>query len=268
MTHFKRLRRLPLRGVLLLLVAALAMTATAAASSAATPSIEGVWTFNGGTVIIAPGENGQLVGTVASPTTLEACAHPVGQAIWTNLATTGDGMYTGLHVWYHGSGASCQIVTDRGPTAFRVLAQSDGSKLLRVCFNQPGTTAPPSISADGTGTNVNYGCIDSSPVAALPMTAPSFGSSIILPKTGRHVCLSRRHFVIHIREPRHDPFVKLTVYLGKRIFKVIRRGDEITAKIDLRGLPRGTYTIRIRARTAVGLVVKGWRTYHTCVPKA
>jgi hypothetical protein len=243
------------------------MIVTSTGSATAAPAIEGLWTFNGGTVIVAAGENAQLIGTVASPTTLETCVHPVGQAMWTNLVASGDGMYTGSAVWYHGSGSDCRIVPERGRTAFRVLTQTNGSTLLRVCFNQPGSTATPYIAPDGTATGVNYGCIDSAPVAPLPATGPSFDTSIILPATGRHVCLSRRHFVIHIREPKHDPFVKLTVYLGSRIFKVIRHGDAIAARIDLRGLPRGTYTIHIRARTAAGFVVKGRRTYHTCVPK-
>ncbi len=242
----------------------------AASAAAATPSIVGVWHFNGGTVIVAPDESGQLVGTVASATTFGVCAHPVGQSIWTDLQPTSDGGFTGMHVWYHGSGADCTPKSDLGPTAFRVLPSNDGSSVLEVCFNQPGTTMP-SIAPDGSPINVNYGCSYSAPAGGLPTIAPSFSQTITLPpattQKSTAVCRSLREFRIHIREPRHDPFVKLTVFLGHRKFKTFRHGDEITSVIDLRGLPLGTYTIRIRARTAAGFIVKGHRTYHTCIPK-
>jgi hypothetical protein len=249
------------------LVAVIAMCiGSAGAAADRQPSIEGVWAFNGGQVVVAPNAAGGLVGTVTAPTTFVACTHPVGQAIWTDLQQLPDGSYSGMHQWYRGSDSSCHP-SQLGPTAFRVITRSDGSRFLRVCFNTPGSGAP-AIAPDGTSSGVNYGCTNSALVAAVPDTAPAFGTSIILPSAGpKHVCLSRRHFVIHVREPRHDPFVMMRIYLGHKLLKVFRHGDEITALIDLRGLPKGTYTVRIRARTAAGFVIKGKRTYHTCVPK-
>jgi hypothetical protein len=249
------------------LIAAIATTTAASASASVTqPSIEGVWSFNGGTVIVAPNESGQLVGTVASPTVLAVCTHPVGQAMWTDLQPAADGSYTGLHQWYHGTGANCSESKLLGPAAFRVLTESDGSRFLEVCFNTPGTTTP-DIASDGTPVNVNVGCTESTPVSGVPTSAPTFSESIQLPPTGPTVCLSRRDFIIHVREPKGDPFVKLRVFVGTRVFKTVRDGQYIKATIDLRGLPKGTYTVKIRARTAAGFLVKGSRTYHTCVPK-
>jgi hypothetical protein len=267
----RSLTRQVFRGLVVLVAAIATMAASA---SAATPSIVGVWHFSGGTVIVAPDISGQLVGTVASATTFGVCAHPVGQALWTDLQPTSDGGYTGLHVWYHGSGADCTPKSELGPTAFRVLPTNDGSSVLEVCFNQPGTTMP-GIAPDGSPINVNYGCSYSAPDGSVPTTAPSFSQTITMPpgtqtstpQTSTTLCGSRRDFKIHIREQRRDPFVKLTIYLGHKVFKYFRHGDEITSVIDLRGLPLGTYTIRIRARTAAGFIVKGHRTYHTCVPK-
>jgi hypothetical protein len=265
-----------LSGSLVALAAAVAIMA--ASASAAAPSIEGVWSFNGGTVIVAPDASGQLVGTVSSPTTFANCVHPAGQAMWTDLQASANGMFVGMHQWYHGSGANCTPEPELGPTAFRVLTQSDGSSVLLVCFNHPGSTMP-SIAPDGTPSNVNFGCSDSAPVAPVPTVAPTFSQTITLPPSTedaagtktvgtKAVCRSLRRFAIHIREPKNDPFVKLTVYLNNRVFKTLRHGQEITAVINLRGLPKGTYTIRIRARTAAGFIVRGHRTYHTCVPKS
>lgn len=250
-------------------LAAVAVAACVGAGSAAAvaqPAIEGVWSFSGGEVIVAPDAGGRLTGTVAAPTTFVSCTHPVGQAMWTDVRELGDGSYAGLHQWYAGSGAGCHLA-QLGPTAFRVITRSDGSRYLRVCFNAPGSGAP-TIAPDGSPTNVNYGCTDSALVAAVPVAAPVFATSVLLPSAApKRVCLSRRHFVIHVREPRHDPFVTMKIYLDHRLLRFFRHGDEITAVIDLRELPKGTYTVRIRARTAAGFVVKGRRTYHTCVPK-
>jgi hypothetical protein len=265
--HSLRLGRSLAMIAALLLTLAGTTALSAAPASASQPSIEGVWNFGGGTIIVAPNPAGQLVGTVASPTTFDACPHPVGQQIWTDIQETADGAYTGMHEWYRSDGTACVPIPMPGPTAFRVLASSDGSDVLRVCFNHPGTTDP-TIAPDGTTSNVNYGCTDSTPVSAIPTSAPSFSQTVVLPAASRSICLSLRHFTIHILEPRHDPFVRLTVRLDGRAIKVAHHGNYMTAKIDLRGLPKGTYTVYIRGRTAAGFTVRGSRTYHTCVPKA
>ncbi len=264
---FRRLFSMALvRRCSVILAAAAVMAAPSASASVAQPDIEGVWSFAGGSVIVAPDESGQLVGTVASPILFATCVHPVGQAMWTGLQITPDGMYTGFHQWYHGAGTTCAELPQLGPVAFRVLTSSDGSRVMRVCFNEPGTTTP-SIAPDGTRSNVNVGCADSAPLSGVPTTAPSFSQSISLPATGPKLCLSLRHFIIHVREPKRDPFVKMRIFLGTRVFKTFRHGEYITSTIDLRGLPKGTYTITIRATTAAGFHIKGSRTYHTCVPK-
>jgi len=47
-----------------------------------------------------------------------------------------------------------------------------------------------------------------------------------------------------------------------------RKGNaRVAAPIVLKGLPRGTFTIHIRAVTARGRVLTGKRVYHTCVAK-
>jgi hypothetical protein len=44
----------------------------------------------------------------------------------------------------------------------------------------------------------------------------------------------------------------------------VRRGRRLRAPVDLRGLPRGTYRVRIVGRTRVGRRVVAVRTYRTC----
>lgn len=262
---FYSAKRLGLRG-LLIASALLGVTLASGPAFAAQPAIDGVWSFNGGSVIVAPNATGQLVGTVASPTSFDACVHPVGQAMWTDIQQQSDGAFTAKHQWYHITSGRCTELPTLGPTALRVLTQSDGSRLLRVCFNRPGT-APPTIASTGAPSNVNYACVDSAPLASVPTAAPPLSLSIVLPATGPGICVSRRNFIIHVREPKHDPFISLSVSLGHKVLKYVRRGADITADIDLRGLPKGTYRLTIRATTAAGFHIKGSRTYHTCVPK-
>jgi hypothetical protein len=262
--------RLPaLCRTLVILLAALAAMATAASAASPQPTIEGVWSLDGGTVIVAPDGSGHIVGTVASPITFANCPHPAGQTMWTDLTANADGSYSGLHQWYHGIGANCTPLPQLGPTTFRVLTNSNGSTVLAVCFSKPGTTAP-TIASDGTTSNASYGCTKSAAVAGVPSTPPTFSQTITMPPatpSAIAACTSRRDFKIHIREPHNDPFTKLRIFLGDRLFRYYRHGDLITSVINLRGLPLGTYTLKIRARTAAGFVVKGHRTYHTCIPK-
>ena len=75
-------------------------------------------------------------------------------------------------------------------------------------------------------------------------------------------CASRRHFVIHLRRG----LVSARVYVGSRRVRVLR-GRRLHAPVDLRGLPRGRFTVRIVARTSSGRQVVSVRRYRTCTAK-
>jgi hypothetical protein len=56
------------------------------------------------------------------------------------------------------------------------------------------------------------------------------------------------------------------VFLGhKRERSLNAKG--LTDEVVLKGLPRGTFTIKIVARTVKGTTLTGTRTYHTCRSK-
>lgn len=76
-------------------------------------------------------------------------------------------------------------------------------------------------------------------------------------------CTSRRHFTIHV--------VKIPGLAYRRIsFKLngqplaTKTGKQLTATIDLRGHPRGTYVLRITVETIHGRKITATRTYHAC----
>ena len=100
--------------------------------------------------------------------------------------------------------------------------------------------------------------------AATP-TRSSGGAVAILPS--RRPCASRRAFIIRLRDPSgRERLVSATVLLNRKRVAV-RRGKRLRAKINLRGLPRGAFTIRVIGRTNRHRRLVSKRTYHTCVPR-
>jgi hypothetical protein len=256
--HRSRRRSTPL----LLAIAVAALLGVGVASASAASSIEGVWSFGGGQIAVEPAGNGTFVGTVVAATTFAECVHPVGRKIWTDITPQLDGSYWGLHQWYFEK--TCEINRELGPTAWRVKEEADGSKYLRVCFSHPGTSQP-TIPAIGPETGVTYGCVDSGLTAPLPASGVA-GERVSLPSTKQ--CLSARLFNIHLLEPRYDPFKSVLVTSRGHRIATVRRGDYVVATIDLKGLPRGAFTVKIRATTVLGHHLSGSRTYHTCASKS
>lgn len=80
-------------------------------------------------------------------------------------------------------------------------------------------------------------------------------------------CYSHRSFKIHIQQPPGYPkVVSAEVFLGKKRERSLSRKG-LTDQVVLSGLPYGTFTIRIVARTVKGTTLTGARTYHTCRSK-
>ena len=239
----------------LALIALMTLPATAQAAA----DIEGSWAFSGGAVAIQPGADGSAGGVVTRDTTLDDCPHTVGEVIWTGFRPQPDGQWFGGHQWFE---SSCAKIAARGNTAMRVLKKPGGQPFLRVCFARPDTPElQPSIAPDGTSANA-VACVDSDFIATV--TTPTFASTVIAPST--RTCRSRRSFRIRLKEPQGDSRKSATVFLnGKQKAKVT--GARLTADIDLTGLPKGKYTVRIVATTTLRRTITGSRTYRTCAPK-
>lgn len=263
------IERLPLRRMrppLLVLVTALALAlGTGVGSAQATSAIEGIWSFNGGQIAIQPAVGGTFLGTVVAETRFAECTHPVGQQIWTDMTLQPDGSYWGLHQWYFEK-SGCTENPTRGPTAWRLLEEPNGSKYLRVCFSEPGQTQP-TIAPDGVASDVSYGCFNSALIARLTAAAgqAAFLQSLLHPSAAK--CVSGRRFEIHLGEPPHDAFKTVRVALKNHSIRTVHRGGYVDATINLKGLPPGAFTIKINATTVLGLDLVGSRTYHTCAKK-
>jgi hypothetical protein len=239
---------------------ALACLVGAQAAHASAP-IEGVWSFNGGNVAIQREAGGTYTGTVVAATRFAECSHPIGEAMWTEMRLQGDGSYWGLHQWFF-EGAACVLNPQRGPTAWRVIETHGGGRFLRACFSAPGASQP-TISSSGATANVSYGCVDSALVAPPPRSGTeALKEAVSLPGTRR--CYSHRAFTIHMKDPRNDPLKEVLLTLGRHKLRVKRHGNLFTSRVDLRGLPKGAFTVRIRLTTVLGHRFSTSRTYHTC----
>jgi hypothetical protein len=228
----------------------------AGAGAARADLIEGSWLFESGQVLVQATGPGAFQGTVVKATQFATCPHPVGQRMW---QISGSGMsYTGTHIWYHDDCSE----NPGGQTTWTITSTDPANFTLRFCTVTPGD-GPPMFDPSGNplpGTN----CHDLKRLLP-PQPAPTFNTVVSLPKaTGK--CRSRRNFRIRLRQPKADPLVRATVKVNGRQVKVVT-GARLTAPVDLRGLPKGRYTVKIAATTATGRLIQGTRKYRTCVAK-
>jgi hypothetical protein len=79
--------------------------------------------------------------------------------------------------------------------------------------------------------------------------------------------VSRRKFTIRLRRaPRGDRIRSAVVTVNGKRARVVR-GKRLRAAISLRGLPKGTFRVRVTVRTRKGRTLRSARTYRTCVPR-
>jgi pimeloyl-ACP methyl ester carboxylesterase len=93
------------------------------------------------------------------------------------------------------------------------------------------------------------------------------------PTPGHHAapapvaCVSRRRFVIRLREPRRGRLATAHVRVDGRRVRVRRARGRLVAVVDLRGMGRRTVVVRAVSRTRDGRVVRETRRYRTCVAR-
>ena len=84
-------------------------------------------------------------------------------------------------------------------------------------------------------------------------------------------CVSRRKFRIRIRQPGGIQIQTALVFLNGKKIRVLKRkvfqSNRKVANVNLRGLPRGKFKVRIVVLTSEGKTLRGTRTYRTCTKK-
>jgi hypothetical protein len=156
--------------------------------------------------------------------------------------------YEGPTSWFSGISTD----TSGGTVNFSPAIPPGGSTYFSL-------EAPPSAAAIMVGTPTTT-------TPTVPKTPPAFGRNGViqgLPST--RVCVSARHFTIHFRRYPGISYTEGIVFLNHRQVAVIRsRRGQFSARIDLRGLPPGTFPVKITVITTTGSIISGTRTYHTC----
>jgi hypothetical protein len=102
------------------------------------------------------------------------------------------------------------------------------------------------------------------PPPAVQPAAPSaaFGPNGLLETPSNRRCVSRRYFRIKLRRKYWPIIVGVTIKMP-RTTRVLR-ARPWGSIVDLRGLPKGRFTVNITALTTTARTIKGKRTYRTC----
>jgi hypothetical protein len=133
------------------------------------------------------------------------------------------------------------------------VAETDSKGLAETLF------------ADG---RISDGTIVERPPGGIP---PIFGKGGLVSAPSTRRCVSRRKFRIRIRERGGIKIETAQVFLDRKRIKVVRRRvfsrKRHTARINLRGLPKGIFRIRIVVLTTQGDTKRGTRKYRTCTKK-
>jgi 6-phosphogluconolactonase (cycloisomerase 2 family) len=150
------------------------------------------------------------------------------------------------------------------------LGTKDATGTIRDDESAPPTPTPTPTPDPGGGVT---------PPAALPAPGPSIvppttlgtlpapkpqAAVLGLPASKR--CASRRSFRITLKAPRGQKAKSILVLVNNKKVKSLT-GKKVTAPVDLRGLPKGKFTVKITMTTVSGKTLTQSRSYKTCVPK-
>ena len=148
---------------------------------------------------------------------------------------------------------------------------------INCCLTHNSFTLPPAGSPLGVAETDSAGLAETlvvegkvsgggfvPPSSTKPPTAFGPGGIVVAPSNKK--CVSRRNFRIRLRQPKGARLVGATVKVNGNTVAT-RRGARVTAPVDLRGLPKGRFTVSITILLDNGKIVRGKRRYFTCTPK-
>lgn len=132
-----------------------------------------------------------------------------------------------------------------------------------------------SVAPGASATYSHYTTFSPRGIAGPPAPAPAtpavrvpssaFGSRGLLETPSNRRCVSRRFFRIKLRK-RYWPVIAAVTVRMPKVNRVLRRRPWGTI-VDLRGLPKGRFVVRITALTTTSRTIRGTRTYRTCSGK-
>ncbi len=181
-------------------------------------------------------------------------------------------------------------------------ARSDtGTPVTLPPESRTATLDPARAPAGATTTTVSVGILDGPRydyIYALSAPPPPATTPRPPPATGPHItdatitpaqafslpsnrqCVSRRNFRIRLKRPGSVRYIAAKVTVNGRQVRVTVANEQyrtirgqiltrrrLTARVDLRGLPKGTFRVGITAITKSLRAIRDARVYRTCEPK-
>jgi hypothetical protein len=218
-------------------------------------AIETFFNAGGGIFALAGDVNGD--GLPSSPDTYYSFI-PIplgGKSVTSPFRLTPEGQALGFQDSTNGIGTNDDI--NCCPTHNSFQEPAAGSALQVAERDGATPPAPETLFAEGT---ISGGTI---------VKKPTFGQVVKLPSNKK--CVSRRKFRIRIRQPGGIRIQTALVFVnGRRVATVKRRifkKQRTTARVNLRGLPAGSFKVRIVVLTTEGNTLRGTRKYKTCAKK-
>jgi hypothetical protein len=226
-------------------------------------AIEGFFNAGGGVLAFAGANHGGADTNTADDVYYNFLPLPVGAvAVSPPFTLTPEGQALGFQDSTKGVGTENDINCCLTHNSFNLPPAGSALKVAETDSEGKAET----LFGEGSvsGGTITTGPPTSGPVGSKPPLTGPGGVVTGLPSTKR--CVSRRNFRIRIRERKGRTYVTASVFLnGRRV--AVRRDDRIRAPIDLRGLPKGRYRVKIVVVTTTGEVIQGTRKYRTCSGK-
>jgi hypothetical protein len=133
---------------------------------------------------------------------------------------------------------------------------------------QPGASTYFSLESPPSTTGLQVGTPTTTPPAGAPPPPKLslFGKNgIVQGLPSNKVCLSKRHFIIHLRRYPGVTYASEFVFVNRKSVPVKKTSSgQFTALIDLRGMTAGTIPVKITVITSTGSIITGGRSYKTC----
>jgi Pro-kumamolisin, activation domain/Bacterial Ig-like domain (group 1) len=227
----------------------------------------------------------QQSGPVGQPATFTANLRDIGQEPATPIA--------GASVTIAIAGRECEAVTDAHGDASCSIAPPGplGLETVTATYGGSGAYTPSTASSLFEAGGIGLASPGGPPTKAPTSTPPAAGAPTPTAHTGiaalkavtaprplatilglppATACVSKRRLVVHVHPPAGQQLRGVTLTLGRKRLRSLRFDKRVGHKIpstvvDLKGLPKGAFTLEIVVVTKSGKVYRATRTYHTCV---
>ncbi|HVP01036.1 MAG TPA: hypothetical protein VMT10_00595, partial [Solirubrobacteraceae bacterium] len=134
------------------------------------------------------------------------------------------------------------------------------------------------ISCRVTATNAGGSAQATSQAIKPPAAAKKPAEQVLATKTKDQIagalglpsakaCVSKRSFPVRLVAPSGVTIAKVALVVNGKPVKAKKVAGRFSASIDLRGLPKGTFTVTVTITTTRGRKLVGARSYRTCAAK-